>query len=63
MLKLDDFNNSTVIKPLVAFELADEDLVSSAKQPPQPLNEVRMKPQSRGHESLMLTLAHFRYVG
>ena len=48
------------MKPFAAFELADEDLVRSAKQPPQPLNEVRRKPQSRGHESLMFILADFR---
>ena len=60
MLRLDDFNNSTAIKPFVAFELADEDRLRSAKQPAQLRNEVRMKPQSKGHESLMQVLADFK---
>lgn len=60
MLKLDDFSSSTVMNPFIAFELVDEDLVNKAKQPAQPLNEVCIKPQSSGHESLMLILADLR---
>lgn len=54
-LKLDDFKNSTEMNPAVDFEVADEALVRRDRQPPQPLRDVRMKPQSSGQDNFMFT--------
>ena len=63
MLKLEDFNNSTATKPDIALELVDPVLVKSAKQPLQLLNEVCIRPNNKGQDSLMLTEVLLRYVG
>lgn len=61
--KLDDFNNSTATKPDIALELVDPALARSARQLLQLLNEVYIRPDSKGQDNLMLTKDFLKYAG
>lgn len=62
MLKLDDFISSTEMKLPVDFDVVDAALVRSARHPPQPRSDVRMKPQMSGQDSFIFIFEDFKYV-